>query len=262
MARTFRVPARRLLVASLILALIAIAGTLVAFSPLALNGFNGMARNWNQLSLIGQTYGAASALLSVIALIGVATSLVVQTRENKANREQALRTSHGDFMRLAMSDPLYAQIWLPLNPPGDFDVQRQHMYVNVVVSHWEMEYGLGALTEEHLRTIARGVFSTDAGRRYWQYARPTQLVASIGRRERKFRQILDEEYAATVPVAVPAVPVASGTRPQQRRASSGAVITAMTGAVAALIVVRRLARGRSARAGQSKRLADSRPGYG
>jgi hypothetical protein len=203
MARTRRLPVspRRLLITSLlILVIVGIIG-LVVVSPLAMGGLGGLASDWGRLSLIGQTYGAASALLSVIALTGVGASLILQAKENRSNREQVLRTSHAELMRLAMDNPLYAEIWAPLNPPGDFDLQRQHMYVNLVVSHWEMEYGLGTLTDPHLRVIARAVFSTAAGRRYWQTARPTQMISSVGRRERRFHRILDEEYENAAPDA-------------------------------------------------------------
>jgi hypothetical protein len=44
--------------------------------------------------------------LSVLALIGIAVSLLYQAREHKANREQALRSSHMDLMQKAMEDPL------------------------------------------------------------------------------------------------------------------------------------------------------------
>lgn len=186
-------PQRLLIISLVTLALMGVIG-LVVISPLAMGGLGGLAEDWDRLSLIGQTYGAASALLSVIALTGVGASLILQSRENKANREQALRSSHADLMRMAMDDPLYAEIWAPLNPPGGLDLQRQHMYVNLVISHWEMEYGLGTLTDQHLRVIARAVFSTAPGHRYWQVARPVRMVSSVGSRERRFHQILDEEH--------------------------------------------------------------------
>lgn len=194
LSRRLGITPQRLLVTSLvILALVGVTG-LVVISPLAMGGLGGLAGDWDRLSLIGQTYGAVSALLSVIALTGVGASLILQSRENRANREQALRTSHADLMRLAMDDPLYAEIWEPLNPPGNLDIQRQHIYVNLVISHWEMEYGLGALTDQHLRVIARAVFSTAPGHRYWKVARPVRMVSSVGRRERRFNEILDEEH--------------------------------------------------------------------
>lgn len=186
--------ARRVLFASLLVLTIATMIGIVTASPLALDGLGNMARDWNRLSLIGQTYGAASALLSVLALIGISASLILQAHENKANREQALRASHAELMQKAMDDPLYARVWGALMAPGDFDSQREHMYVNLIVSHWEMEYGLGAITEEHLRAIAHAIFSEEPGRRYWRAARPVRMISSMGRREERFHQILDEEF--------------------------------------------------------------------
>lgn len=75
----------------LVLSLVCLSVLLVAVSPLALDLFDGSADSWTRRGNIGQTYGAAAALLSVFALAGVAASLVLQARESKANREQASR---------------------------------------------------------------------------------------------------------------------------------------------------------------------------
>jgi len=66
---------------------VVIVSGLVAVSPFALNLLSPNATDWTQLSLIGQTYGAASALLAVIALLGVAVSLLMQAREARASRQ-------------------------------------------------------------------------------------------------------------------------------------------------------------------------------
>jgi hypothetical protein len=60
---------------TLILVMLLVVG-LIGASPLALNGFQGAKDHWERLSFIGQTYGAASAILSVLALIGVVATLV------------------------------------------------------------------------------------------------------------------------------------------------------------------------------------------
>lgn len=231
------VRSQRVLSTSLLTLIIAATIGIVTASPLALGGLGGMAKDWDRLSLIGQTYGAASALLSVLALIGISVSLILQARENKANREQALRVSHTDLMRKAMEDPLYARVWGALTPPGDFDSQREHMYVNLIISHWEMEYGLGAITEEHLRAIARGLFAEEAGRRYWRFARPVRMISSMGRREERFHRILDEEFTKAHDPSEP-IPHAERTEPTrtkrrlQRRLLVAVVIAAVVGYLA------------------------------
>jgi uncharacterized membrane protein len=56
----------------LLIALVAV--TLIGISPIALGIFHGATGKWERLSLIGQTYGAASAIISVLALVGISLS--------------------------------------------------------------------------------------------------------------------------------------------------------------------------------------------
>jgi hypothetical protein len=51
---------------------------LVILSPFALTWLQSINKNWSQLSNIGQTYGAISALVSSLALGGVIASLIYQ----------------------------------------------------------------------------------------------------------------------------------------------------------------------------------------
>ncbi len=97
----------------LVISLVSISVIVVATSPLLLDLFGGSADSWSRRGDIGQTYGAAAALLSVLALAGVAISLVLQARESKANREHASRLIHTDLLKLAMDDPAYLECWGP-----------------------------------------------------------------------------------------------------------------------------------------------------
>jgi hypothetical protein len=80
---------RRALMTTLLLLVIVFVSCLVAASPFALRMLDLQSRDWERLSWVGQTYGAASALLSVLALIGIAVSLTLQARESNASREQS-----------------------------------------------------------------------------------------------------------------------------------------------------------------------------
>jgi hypothetical protein len=102
--RLVHVGRRRVFINVLILVVILMSSGLVALSPLALTYLNvKKSTDWDRLSDIGQTYGAASALLAGLALTGVAASLFFQAREAKATREQALRALHGDLNGAAPS---------------------------------------------------------------------------------------------------------------------------------------------------------------
>lgn len=85
---------------------------LVAASPLALKSLGSIrGLNWVQLSYIGQTYGAASALLTGLALIGVSSSIILQARAVNASREQSSREHHARLVEMALKDPVYQRAW-------------------------------------------------------------------------------------------------------------------------------------------------------
>ncbi|GII76858.1 hypothetical protein Sru01_18400 [Sphaerisporangium rufum] len=250
-----RLPVRGLprsaLITVLLLIVIVLVSTLVALSPLALNWLDGRGDDWERLSFIGQTYGAASALLSVLALIGVSVSLFLQAREAKATREQALRMLHADLMKMAMEDPLYRRAWGPFFESDDHDGPREHMYVNLIVSQWAMEYELRTITEDHLRSIAHVLFSGPAGRRYWAKVRDLRINSTSTRRERRFHEILDEEYhrAGTSPAPSPAPVLGSHAG---RRKRGRWLVIALLGIAVSAGVLRRLRPARRSRRGWIK----------
>src|SRR5580698_10173445 len=62
---------------------------LIGISPLALQRLaNIHGLDWEQLSNIGQAYGATVALLTVLTLGGVVAALIIQLKDSRATREQ------------------------------------------------------------------------------------------------------------------------------------------------------------------------------
>lgn len=182
---------------TLLLVAIAISGALsvILLSPLALERLPvNSSADWSELSDMGQTYGAASAILAALALGGVAISLVMQRREAKAAREQALRGLHTDLLRMALDSEEYLACWGPIGDSSDLAWYRQHIYLNLIVSHWQMMWEIGAISEDHLRITSRGIFGGALGRRFWREARQMRSDAIQSRRERQFHSIIDSEY--------------------------------------------------------------------
>lgn len=170
---------------------------------------------WERLSFIGQTYAAASALLSVLALLGVASTLVLQARETKLEREEARRRAVADLLKMAMDDPDLSECWGPSGLADPPKQQRQHMYINMIVAEWRQSYEAGSLEEPRLRAIANEMMSGMPGRRYWEAVREVRMSTSQGKAQRRFHQILQEEYER--PRVPPAAEVtASGDEPTGR----------------------------------------------
>ncbi|MET8251417.1 DUF6082 family protein [Micromonospora sp. NPDC005197] len=134
--------------------------------------------DWPLLGNVGQTYGAASAILAALALIGVVASLALQAREAKAAREQALRALHTDLLKMAIDDPALLECWGPIEDAVDVEWFRKHVYANLIVSHWQLMWEVDVLTAQHLEVLADQFFKGHVGRRFWAEARGPTLVAA------------------------------------------------------------------------------------
>jgi hypothetical protein len=235
---------------------------------LALNVFpDNETQEWERRSLIGQTYGAASAILSVLAIGGIAVSLFLQNRETKAAREQALRALHVDLIKTALDDPQLLSCWGPFSGSVKVADRRKHMYTNLMVSHWQMMWEVNGLNEKHLRVLAQELFAGENGRQFWSLMGAIRTDVEGGRRTKLFHTIVNEEYERARLAGPPvqsqepldsadtaAVPV-SGHRTVTVAAALG--VGAVLGACAAVVLRRRrhmvVARIRSRRPRTSER---------
>ena len=204
-----------MLFAVTLLLIVLLAVGLIALSPVALGLYGGAPAEWERLSFIGQTYGAASAILSVLALIGVVVTLRLQARETKLAREEARRQAIADLLKMAMDDPDLSECWGPTGLSEPLKVQRQQIYLNLIVSEWRQSYESKALPEKRLRAVTYEMFRGEAGRGYWRAAREHRLSTSGSRAERRFHEILDEEYQHAL--ASPAVASASDSEGSDQR---------------------------------------------
>lgn len=155
-------------------------------------------QDWNTLSLIGQAYGAASAILAGLALLGIGGSLFMQVRESKTNREQKLRTLHLELLKMSLDDPDLMDCWGHFSDASDQNIRRQHLYVNLIFSHWQMVFEIGYLCEPELREMASSLFTGSIGRDFWLNSRQIRILSSTTPRAKRFHRIIDEEYRKAV----------------------------------------------------------------
>ena len=177
-------------------------------SPLALRQLSSLhGVHWSRLSDIGHTYGAASALLTGLALVGVVGSIIFQVRAIQVSREQAIREQHIHLVEMALADPIYQRAWGGLYDKYDnnSDRYRQHGYINLIVSFWQNHYMLGGFPENVMRNTFAHLFRGEAGRDFWADTRDIRLQESGGRRDRRFCQIMDEEYRKAIAAGPPVI---------------------------------------------------------
>ncbi|PZG14698.1 hypothetical protein C1I95_21190 [Micromonospora craterilacus] len=159
--------------------------------------------DWPLLGNVGQAYGAASAILAGLALTGVVASLIIQAREAKAAREQALRALHTDLLKMAIDDPGLLECWGPIEQSTDREWFRKHVYTNLIVSHWQLMWEVDLLSEPHLEVLADQFFKGAAGRRFWAEARAPRMKAETSRRARRFTAVVDDRYHAAIATGLP-----------------------------------------------------------
>jgi hypothetical protein len=182
------------------LAVTAGAVSLVLFSPLILRQFGHIKGiDWAELSNVGQTYGAASAVLSAVALLGVSLSLLVQARQARTERTRISRERHIELLQIILNDP---DIYYPVTSGqklSTIDAKRQ-MFSNMWVQYARVGFVMGVLSEEDVRVdILRPAFEGEPMRKWWADVRKGLEGRAVeGRKERRFIRLVDEEYRKAV----------------------------------------------------------------
>lgn len=187
-----------------ILVLVLVSVSLVIVSPLALRSLDDGGQDWSRLSAIGQTYGAVSAIIAAIALVGVMISLIIQSREARAARQAAQRGHLFELLRMAMDDPRFMECWGPYLTKN-FATEGQFAYINLIVAHWHAEYMVRQMPDRLLRPTAASVFASAPGRTYWENTGTFWRDNYSGRQARRFYEVLEATYQDAIkrPPSVP-----------------------------------------------------------
>ena len=140
---------------------------------------------------VGGSYGAASALLSAIALCMVALSALLQVRQTRIGQLQASRTLQLELLRMAMDKPEYRSVlgdeFKALTPTA----WREHAYLNLWVMYLQMAFLTGAVSAAGVYRIALGeVFGSRKGLDYWTTAEPSFRAEASTRGHKRFLGIL------------------------------------------------------------------------
>lgn len=161
-------------------------------SPLLLKLLVPEDARWQQLSAVGETYGAASAILSAFALVAIGFSLFLQAKEMRLSRSAANRAHHLQLMQLQMTHPVLRR---GLGLPDNGLDPRLHIYLNLVMSHWEAAFVLGEMSERVLIAHARNeFFSTSAGGRFWESTRDYRRATADDKAALRFVDAIDDAW--------------------------------------------------------------------
>jgi hypothetical protein len=221
------------------LGLVAVAAAVLAallWSPFVLQevaGSKGV--DWNRLSQIGAAYGFTSAIVSALALAGVAGSLIVQNRQARAEQVQGIRSYYLELVRLELEDmALYQPVW-GVTDIADPHERKRHVYADLMMNYAWMGYEIGTIREPLLRDMLSGMFTGEAGRHYWSRARTSWTASSSGSRiGRRFLAIVGEEHARAVAAGPPTRSAVAPSPPDVPGAGAAPVWRTAAGALIGL----------------------------
>ncbi|GAA2683916.1 hypothetical protein Apa02nite_000780 [Actinoplanes palleronii] len=161
--------------------------------------------DFSRVSDIGQAYGAASAVISTLALGGVLVGLVVQYRQYAAARLQNLEDATEDLIRLAMEEPFYQQCWGSRLAPEEME-ERAFLYCNRVMKVWKKSWAINDLSEDQARAYLASFFDSTVPREFWRrHGDWHTRVKSTNRRD-SFLAIVNEEFLRAEKAGPPSRP--------------------------------------------------------
>jgi hypothetical protein len=154
--------------------------------------------DWGHLSEIGQSYGAASALLAGIAFCALAVSIRIQTKQTRVSQLQAARSMQFDLIKMAIQDPDYrAVLGNDLLHLGERR-WKEHTYLNLWIMYLQMAYLTGAYDEDGIRRALREeFFNGQPGLDYWPVARGAFRAEAMTKEHSRFYNLVEEAYAAS-----------------------------------------------------------------
>ncbi|MFG1869860.1 DUF6082 family protein [Micromonospora arborensis] len=174
---------------ALIVLLAAILG-LVLVSPFIMEVLVDGDTDWAELSNVGQAYGAVTAVLSALAFIGVAASLLLQWRLNVMSHAVSARERHFELIKLTMDRPEIA--YFVDDGAVSSGTLAQRLNINLWIGHWFLLWKTREIDEFGLRRNFAGMFRNPVAREWWGVYGST-WTSSKARRSRIFVELASRE---------------------------------------------------------------------
>jgi Family of unknown function (DUF6082) len=172
---------------------------LSAFSPLLLAHVDFGDADWSRAADIGQAYGAASSILSALALAGVSWTIVMQLRQNQIARVQAEEQLRVMMTRLAMSDSDLCEVWWMGGDAVSDTERKQMLFADLILIQWQTAWQIGELPDDGLRAHLGQLFrELPVARRFWAQTRPHRMNIRHSPADNRFSKIVDDVYEATI----------------------------------------------------------------
>lgn len=165
----------------------------IAHAPLGMEWIARFRRDWVNLGNIAQACGGVSALISAIALVGVAGSLLIQVRQHSLDRSTSIRGRQAQIYAAVREDP---ELYWPVlgGVSGDERSIRRHTMRIELLHYCAAGYESGLIPKKRLRTeVFPGFFTYEENRDYWASIQHGLLEDRPSKKLRRFARIANEE---------------------------------------------------------------------
>lgn len=132
-----------------------------------------------------------SILISSIALVGVAISLLMQNRQLRISQIQATRATQAALVQIGLNNLTLAAEAFGFS---DVDWLGKSALVNWQVRHWEASHSIKTMSDESVQVEAAALFASEFAREWWLRAREAYRVAAKTKHEQRFFTIMDREF--------------------------------------------------------------------
>jgi Family of unknown function (DUF6082) len=132
-----------------------------------------------------------SIVISAIALVGAAISLILQARQLRMSLLQSLRTTHAETIRMAFDHP---EIVAKVEGDDDPELVAKTAYVNWNMQHLKMTFLLKSTSRDLLQSEAERMFQAQFVRDFWKNAEPVYKMEARSRRENEFVKTVDDAF--------------------------------------------------------------------
>lgn len=211
---------RAVAVSALIVLLTAVLG-LVLVSPFLMEVLVDGDTDWVELSNVGQAYGAVTAVLSALAFIGVAASLLLQWRLNVMSHAVSARERHFELIKLTMDRPEIA--YFVDDGAVSSGTLAQRLNINLWIGHWFLLWKTREIDEFGLKRQLAGIFRNPVAREWWGVYGQT-WTSSKARRSRIFVELASRECENAELLASPVIGLSTRVKGDEYPARRGAAL--------------------------------------
>lgn len=132
-----------------------------------------------------------STLISSIALVGIAVSLLLQSRQLRISQLEALRIVQYNLLRMALDNPELIASLVEDRDPESF---TKGIFLNWRSKVLELNYEVNAMSADSVRLQAKLMFGGQFSRDWWSETKPIYESEAKTKRQKEFVTLLDEGF--------------------------------------------------------------------